>query len=141
MNAKTLIVYNVTLPYIPKRNDKTSPHYACFHDVHGHAYFHFLTVILGYDKGKICTHFCFPYFLNDLEEYFIENNIDSLEKILSICQESLLVYIKLFLILYADDTVLMSKCPEGLQKTLTAFENYCINWKLKVNTSKSCCFQ
>jgi hypothetical protein len=89
----------------------------------------FLTVILGYGKGKI--------FLNDLEEYFIENNIDSLEKISSICQESLLVYIKLFLILYADDTVLMSETPQGLQKTLTAFENYCNNWKLKVNTSKT----
>lgn len=79
----------------------------------------------------------FSIFLNDLEEYFIENNIDSLEKISSICQESLLVYIKLFLILYADDTVLMSETPEGLQKTLTAFENYCNNWKLKVNTSKT----
>ena len=39
LNAKTLIVYNVTLPYIPERNDKTSPHVACFHDVHAHAYF------------------------------------------------------------------------------------------------------
>jgi hypothetical protein len=29
LNAKTFIVYNVTLPYIPKRNDKTSPHVAC----------------------------------------------------------------------------------------------------------------
>jgi hypothetical protein len=76
----------------------------CFHDVHAHAYFHVLIVILGYGKGKICPHFCFLYFLNDLEEYFIENNIDSLEKISSICQESLLAYIKLFLILYADDT-------------------------------------
>ena len=39
LNAKTLIVYNVTLPYIPERNDKASPHVACFHDVHAHAYF------------------------------------------------------------------------------------------------------
>jgi hypothetical protein len=39
VNAKTLIVYNVTLPYIPERNDKTSPHVAGFHDVHAHAYF------------------------------------------------------------------------------------------------------
>jgi hypothetical protein len=38
----------------------------------------------------------FSIFLNDLEEYFIENNIDGLEKISSICQESLLIYIKLF---------------------------------------------
>ena len=79
----------------------------------------------------------FSIFLNDLEEYFIENNIDGLEKISSICQESLLIYIKLFLIVYADDTVLMSETPEGSQKTLTAFENYYNNWKLKLNTSQT----
>ena len=79
----------------------------------------------------------FSIFLNDLEEYFIENNIDGLEKISSICQESLLIYIKLFLILYADDTVLMSETQEGSQKTLTAFENFYNNWKLKLNTSQT----
>ena len=42
-----------------------------------------------------------------------------------------------FLILYADDTVLMSETPEGSQKTLTAFENYYNNWKLKLNTSQT----
>jgi hypothetical protein len=81
--------------------------------------------------------YLFSIFLNDLEEYFIENNIDGLEKISSICQESLLIYIKLFLIVYADDTVLMSETPEGSQKTLTAFENYYNNWKLKLNTSQT----
>jgi hypothetical protein len=39
LNAKTLIAYNVTLPYIQERNDKTSPYVACFHDVHARAYF------------------------------------------------------------------------------------------------------
>jgi hypothetical protein len=39
LNAKTLIVYNVTLPYIPERNDKTSRYVVRFHDVHAHAYF------------------------------------------------------------------------------------------------------
>jgi hypothetical protein len=81
--------------------------------------------------------YLFSIFLNDLEEYFIENNIDGFEKISSICQESLSIYINLFLIVYADDTVLMSETPEGLQKALTAFENYYNNWKLKLNTSKT----
>ena len=31
----------------------------------------------------------------------------------------------------------MSETPEGSQKTLTAFENYNNNWKLKLNTSKT----
>jgi hypothetical protein len=33
LNARTLIIYNVTLPYIPERNDKTSRNVARFHDV------------------------------------------------------------------------------------------------------------
>jgi hypothetical protein len=36
LNAKTLIIYNVTmvtLPYIQERNDKTSRNVVCFHDV------------------------------------------------------------------------------------------------------------
>ena len=33
LNAKTLIIYNATLPYIPERNDKTACSVACFHDV------------------------------------------------------------------------------------------------------------
>ena len=72
-----------------------------------------------------------------MEDFFTENNIDSLENILNLCQESLLVYIKLFIILYADDTVLLSESAEGLQLALIYFEEYCDIWKLKVNTSKT----
>ena len=70
---------------------------------------------------------------------FTENNIDtcSLENISNLCQESLLVYIKLFIIPYADDTVLLSVSAEGLQRALTCFDEYCDIWKLKVNTSKT----
>ena len=59
-----------------------------------------------------------------MEDFFTENNIDSLENISNLCQESLLVYIKLFIILYADDTVLLSESAEGLQLALTYFEEY-----------------
>ena len=47
------------------------------------------------------------------------------------------MYIKLFIILYADDTVLLSETADGLQRTLTCFEQYCNIWKLKVNTNKT----
>ena len=42
-----------------------------------------------------------------------------------------------FLVLYADDIVLLSSSPEGLQKSLDTLADFCSCWKLKVNTSKS----
>jgi hypothetical protein len=43
------------------------------------------------------------------------------------------VFIKLFVILYADDTVILADTKEGVQKTLNIFQSYCEIWKLEVN--------
>ena len=45
--------------------------------------------------------------------------------------------LNLFLILYADDTVIISESAEGLQKQLNDLYDYCNEWKLKVNTLKT----
>jgi hypothetical protein len=47
-----------------------------------------------------------------------ENNVEPLCNITNLCEESMQMYIKLFLILYADDTALMAESSDGLQKTL-----------------------
>jgi hypothetical protein len=47
------------------------------------------------------------------------------------------VYYKLFVILYADDTVILSENKDGLQKALDIFESYCEIWKLQVNVNKT----
>jgi hypothetical protein len=46
------------------------------------------------------------------------------------------ILLKHFIILYADDTVLMSNKGDDLQKSLNIFENYCDTWKLTVNIPK-----
>jgi hypothetical protein len=46
-------------------------------------------------------------------------------------------YMNIFLLLYADDTVLMAETPEDLQKQLNIFHDYCLAWKLKVNIDKT----
>ena len=46
-------------------------------------------------------------------------------------------YFKLSVLLYADDTVIFSETPEDLQRTLNAFSDYCTQWKLTVNVSKT----
>jgi hypothetical protein len=49
----------------------------------------------------------------------------------------LVLYLKLFVILYADDTVLMAESSADLQNQLNSFQDYCSAWKLKVKTDKS----
>ena len=44
---------------------------------------------------------------------------------------------KLFLLLYADDTVIFSETKEDMQHALLEFEEYCYNWKLQVNALKT----
>lgn len=63
--------------------------------------------------------------------------MNGLESISAKCLEQLGFYIKIFIILYADDTVIMSETEEGLQQALLNFEQYCDLWKLKVNTQKT----
>jgi hypothetical protein len=68
--------------------------------------------------------------------FFCENNVNGLESISAKCLEQLGFNIKIFIILYADDIMIMSETEEGLQQALLNFEQYCDLWKLKVNTQK-----
>ena len=55
----------------------------------------------------------------------------------SITESELDVYLKLFVLLYADDTVIMSESTEDMQKKLNVFNDFFKKWKLKVNAEKS----
>ena len=44
-----------------------------------------------------------------------------------------MIFIKLFVILYADDTILLSDNAKQFQEALNIFYEYCKNWKLKIN--------
>lgn len=43
----------------------------------------------------------------------------------------------MFVILYTDDTIIMSETKEGMQNALNVFEHYCQMWKLEVNIEKT----
>ena len=48
-----------------------------------------------------------------------------------------LVYLKLFVLLYADDTIIMAESRSELQAALNGMLHYCKLWKMEVNTLKT----
>ena len=44
---------------------------------------------------------------------------------------------KLYILLYADDTIIMADSPDDLQATLNGLYDYCKAWSLSVNISKT----
>jgi hypothetical protein len=44
-----------------------------------------------------------------LDTFFVENNVNDLENIRNMCSEKLNIFVKLFSLLYADDTIILSE--------------------------------
>jgi predicted peroxiredoxin len=95
----------------------------------------FFISTIGVRQGENLSPMLFSLYLNDLETFFNYHNARGVE--CEINNEQLLLYLKLFVILYADDTVLLSDTSKDLQKQLNLFEEYCKQWKLTVNTDKT----
>ena len=82
---------------------------------------------IGVWQGECLSPFLFSIYLNDLEEEINLKGADGID----------IGMVKLFLLLYADDIVLFAHSPDELQSLLETLQNYCIRWKLTVNTSKT----
>lgn len=81
----------------------------------------------GLFQGEVLSPILFSMYVNDMEMHFLSENCPSLE-----IQE-----INIFLLMYADDTVLLAESPEGLQSLLDALYSYSTKWDLTVNTDKT----
>ena len=91
----------------------------------------------GVRQGENLSPFLFSLFLNDLEDFLCQENITGLSSIRTEFENRLNTYLKLFIILYADDTVIMAESANDLQLALDKFHDYCNTWKLKVNVQKT----
>lgn len=81
---------------------------------------------LGVRQGDNLSPNLFNIFMNDLPNY-LESTKDPV----------LLNNLELHCLLYADDLVLLSTSPEGLQSKLDCLEKYCNDWCLNVNINKT----
>lgn len=84
------------------------------------------------ERNTYCV-FLFSVFLNDIESYFVSLGSHPLETV----RDKLFNELHIFVLLYADDILLFSESPEGLQSALNVFQLYCETWKLKINVNKT----
>ena len=95
----------------------------------------FFPCTVGVRQGENLSPFLFAIFLNDLEFYFTQRGIPGIN--LEFNENDIFMFLQIFLLLYADDTVIFAESPEELQNALNAFSDYCDLWKLTVNVSKT----
>jgi len=81
----------------------------------------------GVKQGEPLSPLLFLFFINDMHDAIYDGNVDMFD----------LDDIKMFLLLFADDTVLFSQTKEGLQKLLDNLYHYCSQWGIQVNIAKT----
>lgn len=82
---------------------------------------------MGGKQGEPLSPLLFIFFVNDMHESLRSTNVPCFT----------LDDIQVFLLLFADDTVLFSYTKEGLQVLLNKLKDYCYNWGIAVNTEKT----
>ena len=92
---------------------------------------------IGVRQGENLSPALFALYLNDLQHFLEERDLCGIQSISSDLENELTVYLKIFLLLYADDTVLLSENSHDLQEVINAFVEYCEKWQLKVNINKT----
>ena len=65
--------------------------------------------------------FLFSLFLNDIDTFLESKNITGLQTISDEIENNLDIYLKLFILLYTDDTALLAETANDLQTQLDVF--------------------
>ena len=87
----------------------------------------------GVRQGENLSPLLFALYVNDIESFFSLRGSSPI----NVGDDVIDVYMKMFVLLYADDTVIMANDAESLQSNLHYLSEYCDMWNLSVNTDKT----
>ena len=88
----------------------------------------------GVRQGENLSPILFSLFLNDLQQHLGSDGVRGIELNDQIDET---LWLKLLVMLYADDTIIVSDDERDFQICLNSFQNYCNNWNLSVNVKKT----
>ena len=88
----------------------------------------------GVRQGENLSPVLFALYLNDLESFLLSNSCNGVN--LNFESDQTILYLKLIVLLYADDTVIFGTDEKSFQDNLDMFFEYAVSWKLDVNLSK-----
>ena len=92
----------------------------------------------GVRLGENLSPLLFSIYLNDLEQFLSQSgNVNGVTCSSNNIEENAHILLKLFVMPYADDIVILAETADDLQNALTQYVLYCDTWKVNINNSKT----
>ena len=100
----------------------------------------FFTCNIGVRQGENLSPLLFSIYLHDLKS-FISQKCNGLKEMENLQKEHLheeiVTFLKLYIILYADDIVIFAEHPKDLQASLDKMKKYCDTFDLHIKVYKT----